>query len=45
MKERQSTFLGVCVLLAELCPTVCDPTDCSSSGFAIYGILQARILE
>ena len=27
------------------CPTLCDPMDCSSSGFSVHGILQARILE
>ena len=29
----------------ELCPTLCDPMDCSTSGFSVHGILQARILE
>ena len=28
-------------LVAQSCPTLCDPTDCSPSG---HGILQARIL-
>ena len=27
------------------CPTLCDPMDCSLSGFSVHGILQARILE
>ena len=27
------------------CPTLCDATDGSPSGFAVPGILQARILE
>ena len=31
-------------LLAQLCPTLCDPMDCSSPGFSVHGILQARIL-
>ena len=35
----------VCVLVTHLCPTVCDPVDCSPPGFSVYGILQARILE
>ena len=26
-------------------PTLCDPVDCSLSGFSVHGILQARILE
>jgi len=29
----------------QLCPTLCDPMDCSLSGSSLYGILQARILE
>ena len=35
----------VCVLLAQLCPTLCDPTDCSLPGSSVHGILQARTLE
>ena len=29
----------------KLCPTVCNPMDCSLSGPSVHGILQARILE
>ena len=32
-------------LVAPLCPTLCDPMDCSLPGSAVHGILQARILE
>ena len=36
----------VCLfLVAQSCPTLCDPMDCSPPGFCIYGTLQARILE
>ena len=35
----------LCVLVAQSCPTLCDPTDCSLPGSSVYGILQARILE
>ena len=35
----------LCVKLLQLCPTLCDPMDCTLSGFSIHGILQARILE
>ena len=31
--------------VTQLCPTLCDPMDCSLSGFYVHGILQARILE
>ena len=33
------------VLVALLCPTLCDPMDRSSPGSSVYGILQARILD
>ena len=31
--------------VAQLCPTLCDPVDCSPPGSSIHGILQARVLE
>ena len=31
--------------IAQLCPTLCNPVDCSPPGSSIHGILQARILE
>ena len=33
------------VLITQLCPTLCNPTDSSPTGSSIPGILQARILE
>ena len=35
----------VCVLVAQLCPTLCDPMDCSPPGSFVHGIFQARVLE
>ena len=32
-------------LFAQLCPTLCDPMNCTLLGPAVHGILQARILE
>ena len=29
----------------QLCPTLCNPVDCSLPGFPVHGILQARVLE
>ena len=29
----------------QLCPTLCDPMDCSPPGSSVHGILQARTLE
>ena len=31
--------------VAQLCPTLCDPVDCSLPGSSVHGILQARVLE
>ena len=31
--------------VAQLCPTLCDPMDCSLPGFSVHRILQARVLE
>ena len=33
------------MLVAQSCLTLCDSIDCSSPGFSVHGILQARILE
>ena len=32
-------------LVAESCPTLCDPMDYNPSGFSVRGVSQARILE
>ena len=37
--------LVVCVLVTQLCLTLCNPIDCSLQGSSVHGILQARILE
>ena len=31
--------------VAQLCPTLSDPIDCSPPGSSIHGIFQARVLE
>ena len=31
--------------VAQSCPTLSDPMDCSPPGSSIHGILQARVLE
>ena len=38
-------IMKVKVLVTQLCPTLCDPMDCSPPGSSVHGILQARILE
>ena len=35
-------YLNGSVLSTQLCPTPCDPLDCSSLGSSFHGILQAR---
>jgi len=31
--------------VAQSCPTLSDPRDCSPPGSSIHGIFQARVLE
>ena len=31
--------------VAQLCPTLCYPVDCSPPGSSIHGIFQARVLK
>ena len=31
--------------VAQSCPTVSDPMDCSPPGSSVHGIFQARVLE
>ena len=31
--------------VAQSCPILCDPMDCSPPGLSVHGILQARIQE
>ena len=33
------------VLVAQSCPTLCDPMDCTPPGSSVHGILQERIQE
>ena len=46
---RSLFILPVCAAAAakslQLCPTLCDPMDCSLPGSSIHGICQARVLE
>ena len=34
----------VCAKSLQLCPTLCNPMDCSLPGSSVHGILQVRIL-
>ena len=47
--DRHSADAGdtemMCVLVTQLCPTLCDPMDSNPPGSSVHGILQARILQ
>ena len=44
--EASSWYCGsLGVLVAQLCPTLCNPMDCSPPGSSVPEIFQARILE
>ena len=46
LKETIEMFLVIVKSeVAQSCPTLCDPVDCSPPGSSVHGILQARILE
>ena len=35
----------VCSVTQSFPPTLCNPMDCSLTGFSVHGLFQARILE
>ena len=43
--EIATSVMKVKVSVAQSCPTLCDPMDCSPPGSSVHGTLQARILE
>ena len=42
---RNTWSKKVKVLVAQSCPTLCNPMDCSPPGPSVHAIFQARILE
>ena len=44
LRHQGSPGVGVSEV-AQSCPTLCDPMDCSLPGSSIRGSLQARVLE
>ena len=38
-------YISMCVLVAQLCPTLCHPMDCRPPDSSVHGILQAGTLE
>ena len=43
--QTSLVIVCVCVQSLQLCPTLCDPMDCSTQAPLSMGILQARILK
>ena len=39
------SYLFCCCSASQLCPTLCNPIDCSPPGSSVHGIFQARILK
>ena len=39
------SYVCCCYSVTKLCPTPCNPMDCSLTGSSIHGISQARILK
>ena len=37
--------LSITLMCAQLCPTLCEPMDCSPPSSSVHGIFHARILE
>ena len=44
-RERRNKVLRHVVLVAQSCPTLCDPMDCSLPDSSVCGLLQAGIVE
>ena len=44
-RTEVKNLASVSVKVAQSCPNLCDPLDCSLPGFSVHGLLQARILE
>ena len=42
---ERTHLLRLKVLVAQSCPTLCDPMHCSLPGSSVHGIFQARVLE
>ena len=48
--ESDSKAPALCTLrevseVAQLCPSLCDPMDCSLLGSSVHGIFQAIVLD
>ena len=44
-QQLSQCLVFVLCLVAQLCPTLCNPMDCSLPDTSVHEVLQARILE
>ena len=44
-KNKIYVYLVVVMSVAQSCPPLWDPMDCSPPASSVYGILQVRVLE
>ena len=44
-QQKYRKYAAAAAKLLQLCPTLCDPMDCSPPGSSVHGIFQARVLE
>ena len=44
-RKAMTNLVSMSVLVAQLCPTLCDLMDWGPPGSSVHGIFQARILE
>ena len=42
LEDKWKLSVSCCCLVAKLCPTLCDPMDCSLPGSSVHGILQGK---
>ena len=45
LESRDIQLCKACCSVAQSCPVLCNPMDCSLPGSSVHWILQARILE
>ena len=45
LRRKAMINLAAAAKSLQLCPTLCDPMDCSLPGSSIHGIFQSRVLE
>ena len=43
LNSSANKIVAVVVLVAQLCPTLCDPMNCSSQASSVHGLLCTRI--